>query len=343
MPPAYAELGARSNFSLLDGASHPAELVLTARALGHAGLGICDSNSLAGVVRGYVAAKEAGLPYVVGTRLVLDDGAAFLAWPTDRASYGRLTSLLSRGRMRSPKGECQIRRDEMVEHAQDWCLAAIPPRTVDPAFVDKFTALAGQLRGQLALPLFCAAAVYLDGRDQERMAWLDDAIRRAGGGAALLAWNDVRYHHRRRQPLADLLSAIRLGCTVDALGQQAEPNDERHLKRPAAMARLFAKHLEALDSTLRVLEAARGFSLDQLRHEYPDEILEPNIRQNLFLAFVYNALGVPLAAGVLYPFLGLLLSPIVAALAMALSSVSVIGNALRLRAVHLQNPARPVP
>jgi Cu+-exporting ATPase len=60
-----------------------------------------------------------------------------------------------------------------------------------------------------------------------------------------------------------------------------------------------------------------------------------NIRQNLFLAFVYNVLGVPLAAGVLYPFLGILLSPIVAALAMALSSVSVIGNALRLRAVRL--------
>jgi Cu+-exporting ATPase len=60
-----------------------------------------------------------------------------------------------------------------------------------------------------------------------------------------------------------------------------------------------------------------------------------NIRQNLFLAFVYNVLGVPLAAGVLYPFLGVLLSPEVAALAMALSSVSVIGNALRLRAVRL--------
>jgi Cu+-exporting ATPase len=60
-----------------------------------------------------------------------------------------------------------------------------------------------------------------------------------------------------------------------------------------------------------------------------------NIRQNLFLAFIYNTLGVPLAAGVLYPFLGILLSPIVAALAMALSSVSVIGNALRLRAVRL--------
>ena len=60
-----------------------------------------------------------------------------------------------------------------------------------------------------------------------------------------------------------------------------------------------------------------------------------NIRQNLVLAFIYNAAGVPIAAGVLYPVFGLLLSPIIAAAAMALSSVSVIGNALRLRAIHL--------
>jgi Cu+-exporting ATPase len=60
-----------------------------------------------------------------------------------------------------------------------------------------------------------------------------------------------------------------------------------------------------------------------------------NIRQNLFFAFLYNAAGVPVAAGVLYPFFGLLLSPIIAAAAMSLSSVSVIGNALRLRAARL--------
>jgi error-prone DNA polymerase len=97
--PAYAELGARSNFSLLDGVSHPTELVATAQALGHARIGICDRNSLAGVVRGHVAAEELGLPYIVGTRLQLDDGAEYLAWPTGRASYGRLTRLLSLGSM----------------------------------------------------------------------------------------------------------------------------------------------------------------------------------------------------------------------------------------------------
>ncbi len=60
-----------------------------------------------------------------------------------------------------------------------------------------------------------------------------------------------------------------------------------------------------------------------------------NIRQNLFFAFIYNSLGVPVAAGVLYPFLGILLSPIIAAAAMSLSSVSVVGNALRLKTVKI--------
>ncbi|PWC26991.1 error-prone DNA polymerase [Teichococcus aestuarii] len=271
----YAELGARSNFSLLDGASHPAELVLAARALGHAGLGICDRNSLAGVVRGHVAAREAGLPFRVGARLALEDGSEFLAWPTDRGGYGRLTTLLSRGRLRAPKGECQIGLEEMLAHAAGWCLAAIPPHQPDAAFARRFAGLAERLWPLLALPLFCAAACRMDGQDRARLAWLAQLATEAGHGAALLAWNDVRYHHRRRRPVADLLTAIRLGCPVAALGRHAEPNAERRLKRPCDMARLFAGHPEALTGTLRVLEATGGFSLDQLRHEYPDEILEP--------------------------------------------------------------------
>ncbi len=86
---AFAEHGARSNFSLLDGASHPGELVGTAAALGLAGLSVCDANSLAGAVRAHAAAKRAGLRFAVGARLLLDDGAEYLVWPADRAAYGR--------------------------------------------------------------------------------------------------------------------------------------------------------------------------------------------------------------------------------------------------------------
>ncbi|ATR19612.1 error-prone DNA polymerase (plasmid) [Roseomonas sp. FDAARGOS_362] len=273
MSPAYAELGCRSNFTLLDGASHPQELVATAAALGHAGLGLCDTNSLAGVVRGHVAAREFDLPYVVGCRLRLDDGAEYLAWPTDRTSYGRLTRLLSLGRMRSPKGECAITREEMLAHAPGWCLAAVSPLRPDLAFADRLQADARALRGVLALPLLCTATVRFDDIDEDRLEALAEMTAVTGTG--LLATNDVRYHAPGRRPLADVLTAIRLGRPVDRLGQAAEPNAERHLKPPAEMARLFRDHPDALRSTLRVLDACQGFSLSQLRHEYPDEILEP--------------------------------------------------------------------
>lgn len=124
---AYAEVAARSNFSLLDSASHPAELVATAAALGHAGVGLCDTSTLAGVVRAHVAARELGLRFAVGSRLVLADGTELLVWPTSRAGYGRLTRLLSLGRMAAPKGECRISREQVLEHAADWVLAVVPP------------------------------------------------------------------------------------------------------------------------------------------------------------------------------------------------------------------------
>ncbi len=262
----YAEVAACSNFSLLDGASHPAELVLAAQALGHAGLGICDTNSLAGVVRGHVVAKAAGLPFVVGCRLVLRDGSAWLAWPSDRAAYGRLTALLSQGRMRAPKGECQLERAELFAAAEGLVLAALPGAVPDAA---QLRADAQALRGRLALPLLLAVACTYRGEDQARLDQL------AAVGLPLLATNDVRYHAPGRRRLADVLAAIRLGCTVDALGHAAEPNAERYLKPAAEMARLFRRHPEALANSLRVLQAARGFSLDALRFEYPEEILEP--------------------------------------------------------------------
>ncbi|WP_043364289.1 error-prone DNA polymerase [Belnapia sp. F-4-1] len=269
----YAELGARSNFSFLDGASHPHELVERASMLGLAGLGICDTNSLAGVVRGHVAARQAKLRFAVGCRLVLADGSAWLAWPTDRAAYGRLTALLSHGRMTAPKGECRLQRTDLLAAAEGWALAIIPPAGADAGFAEQLCADAGALRGRLALPLLLAASCPFLGDDQRRLDRL--AAMAEAAGAGLLATNDPRFHDPARRPLADVLTAIRLRTTVDALGYAAEPNAERHLKPPAKMARLFVRHPEALANTLRVLEASAGFSLDQLRYEYPEELLEP--------------------------------------------------------------------
>ena len=152
-------------------------------------------------------------------------------------------------------------------------VAASPPALPDAAFAARLRADAAALRPKLALPMFCASAVTFDGADRHRLMTLAGIVGAAGVG--LLASTDPRFHHPERRRLADVLTAIRLGRTVDRIGFAAERNGERCLKSPAEMARLFAGYPEALSNTLRVLEACERFSLDQLRHEYPDEILEP--------------------------------------------------------------------
>ena len=102
--PPYAELQVTTNFSFLRGGSHGEELVAVAKALGLEALAVTDRNTLAGVVRAHIAAKEVGLKYIVGARLDLQDGPGLLVYPTDRAAYGRLSKLLTLGQRRAEKG-----------------------------------------------------------------------------------------------------------------------------------------------------------------------------------------------------------------------------------------------
>ncbi|MBZ0229893.1 MAG: PHP domain-containing protein, partial [Bauldia sp.] len=123
----YAELVVTTNFSFLRGGSHPEELVATAAKLGLAGIAVADRNTLAGVVRGHSAAKEAGIRYAVGCRLVFRDSTPeIVAWPTTRAAYGRLCRLLTLGNRRAPKGECHLDRDDLLEWGMGLMLGVMP-------------------------------------------------------------------------------------------------------------------------------------------------------------------------------------------------------------------------
>ncbi len=102
--PAYAELHCLSNFSFLRGASHPEELVERAQGQGYAALALTDECSLAGVVRAHLAAKDAGLPLIIGSEFTLADGTKLVLLATDRASYGDLSQLITRGRRNAAKG-----------------------------------------------------------------------------------------------------------------------------------------------------------------------------------------------------------------------------------------------
>jgi len=288
MPAAYAELQVTSNFSFLRGASHPEELVIQAAALGLAAVAITDRNTLAGIVRAHVAAKQAGIRLVVGARLDLTDGApadadtlpsstprpdaakgeepepdlSLLCFPTDRAAYGRLSRLLSLGRRRAPKGRCHIRLADVVDHAEGQILVALAPPQPDA----KFSTALFRLHQHLQNGVYLAVTKLYCGDDNDRLAGL--AALAARHHIPLLATNDVHVHSPARRPLQDVLTCIRTHSTLHSAGFRLFANGERHLKPAAEMARLFACHPDAIAHTLELVERCR-FSLDELRYEYP--------------------------------------------------------------------------
>ncbi|MEZ6011594.1 MAG: error-prone DNA polymerase [Hyphomonas sp.] len=266
----FVELAVSTNFSFLRGASHAAELVQRAAQLGLAAIGVADRNTLAGVVRAHVAAKEAGLKLLVGARLVPLEGPEIVAYPTDRAAYGRLSRLLSDGKMGPdvPKGECHLTLDAILAASEGQVLIVMPPPLPDAAFEETLRRIAAAAPGRTWL----AARYTYSGRNRERIARLAVLADRAG--IALVATNDVLYHIPERRPLQDVLTCIREHCTIDTAGYRLEANAERHLKDGAEMARLFQGYGHAIEQTQVIMEHCR-FSLDELAYEYPDEPVPP--------------------------------------------------------------------
>src|SRR3954453_23591677 len=127
----FVELGLASPFSFLRGASNAIELTLRALELGMDCLGIADRNTLAGVVRMHSACKEAGLKSLIGCRLDLTDAPSLLAYPIDREGYGRLSRLLSLGKMRAEKGECELSLADVAAHADGLAFIAWPQDDLD--------------------------------------------------------------------------------------------------------------------------------------------------------------------------------------------------------------------
>jgi DNA-directed DNA polymerase III PolC len=260
----YLEFACASNFSFLRGASHPEELMVQAARLGLAGLGLCDRNSVAGVVRAHLAKREQNLKlaYHPGARLVFADGTPdILAYPRDRAGWGRLTRLLTVGNLRAKKGECVLQLDDLLAHVFGLELIAM----------DGNTQLLTQLREAAPGRMRLAASMLYRGHDRARLNRLVALAREAR--VPLIAVNDVFYHHPDRRPLADVLTCIREKTTIDRAGRKLAVNAERFLKPPDEIARLFRDVPEAIEETLR-LNDTLAFSLDELRYEYPDESVE---------------------------------------------------------------------
>jgi error-prone DNA polymerase len=115
----YVELHCKTNFSFLEGASFPDELIHRAAHLGLSALGITDRNSLCGVVQAHQAAKEAKFKLLIGAEITPEDGPSILLYPKNRAAYARLSRLITVGRRRAEKGECSLQIKDVLEHAKD--------------------------------------------------------------------------------------------------------------------------------------------------------------------------------------------------------------------------------
>jgi error-prone DNA polymerase len=262
---AYAELAVTTNFSFLRGASHPREMVARADELGLAAIGIADRNSFAGAVRAYDEARKRNIKLLVGTRLVTGDGFEVLAYPTDRAAYGRLCHLITAGNLKAKKGECELVFEQILSAGEGQIFIALPPLTL---FSDAFAARLSDLARAAPGRTFLAGAHSHRGDEPRRLGLLAELGSRLG--APLVAVNDVIYHAPERRPLADVLTCVREKCTLAKAGLRLTVNAERHLKPPPEMARLFQNFPDAIARTVEIAKACR-FSLGELKYEYPDE------------------------------------------------------------------------
>jgi error-prone DNA polymerase len=268
----YAEIGITTNFSFLHGGSHPQAYVHQAGKLGLPAIGIADHNTLAGVVRAY---KELSNPEIkhrpkllIGSRIVFSDGTPdILVYPRDRAAYGRLCQLLTRGKLGEDtlKGECHLKFDDLLEFADGQLLVLALPHRFDEA---KAHDVLKRLRSSQPDGVWLAASLLYRGDDRRRLAQLRRLADSAG--VPLLATNEVLYHEPSRRRLQDVLTCIREKTTVEAIGKRVEANAERHLKPASEMVRLFRDMPQAIAETMRFANCI-SFSLDQLQYQYPDE------------------------------------------------------------------------
>lgn len=326
----YVPLTVKSNFSFLEGASHPDELVEQAHMLGLPALGLCDRNGVYGVVRAHVAAKKLGLPLILGAELSigdlpdelfastalsngrnrrrkpskLDERSSVVLLAESRSGWARLCRLLSIAHTRGPKGQALLTLDELAGDLATGVYDEAANASAPPGHVGE--GLIALVRDPEHLPVIAEAW----GRDRvyglvsrhrraEELA-REDAIRRAALRCKVrcVGASDVLYHSPARRPLQDVLACIRGGVAISEAGLIIRGNAEHALESIHGMRDRFADAPELLDRTLEIAERCR-FSLDQIRYVYPGEHLPNGVSASDQLrALTYRGANVRYPSGI---------------------------------------------
>ncbi|MFK8052664.1 MAG: error-prone DNA polymerase [Woeseiaceae bacterium] len=266
----YAELHALSNFTFLRGASHPEEMVHQAAALGYDAIAITDECSMSGIVRAHGAAKESDIKLICGAEFQLLAGPKLTVLANSRKGYAGLCRLITKARRAADKGQYQLHHDQLIQWAADSKQKILDDCSVlwSPGNDFSIPTALSDFSDLLDRRLWIAAEIFPDGMHRSRF----EALRRLSARTSLplVAAGDVHMHCRERRALQDTLTAIRLGKPVHEAGYALYANGERHLRRLSLLQQLYPATL--LNESVAVAERA-DFSLDELRYEYPRELV----------------------------------------------------------------------
>lgn len=265
----YFPLWCKSNFSFLEGAAHPEELVETCEVMGIEGLALTDRDGVYGIVEAHVKARELGIHLIIGSELTIDDGSTIVLLAMDRRGYANLCALITRGRRRSAKGKSAVSWQEICQAAEGLIAlwggeSSLMVRSSEPAF------MASDLRDAFGDRLYALLARHRQARETVEESRL--RRRAASYDLPLVAATEVLYHRSVRRELQDVLTCIRHGATLSTAGRLIRPNAEHGLKALQAFQKLFVDLPEAVERTREIAERAT-FSLDEIRYRYPSENL----------------------------------------------------------------------
>ena len=274
----YAELHCLSNFSFQRGASSPQELVQRAHDLGYKAIAVTDECSLAGIIRAWDAAKEAGMRLIVGSEFQLDRGPKLVLLAPNVAAYAQLCALITQARRGSGKGQYRLTLQDLAQNSGELLALWIPrwpaQSMTESVFADEIEAL----RECFTARLWLAWERHLHPQDDERLDLMQRLSRRYN--LPLLAAGDVHYHVRERQRLQDVMACVRARCSLHDAQAPLFPNGERHLRNLANLQRFYPPEL--LRETLAVAQRCT-FDFSQIQYSYPHELVPQGLdaRQHL--------------------------------------------------------------
>src|SRR5665213_1577642 len=276
-PVRYAELHCRSNFSFLEGASHPEELIERARELGLEALALTDRDGLYGAVRFAKAAKPANFAAIAGTELTLDipelrpNAPRLVLLAENETGYANLARAISSAQLRGKKRDARSRLADFDGKAQGLVvLSGSRHGYVEEALLRGDIATA-EARAATLRDLF-PGRFYLELqhhlRPEDARLVLAQVALAERLALPYVATNGVAYAVREDARLCDVLTCIKHKTNLHDAGTKLLPNGEFYLKSPAQMRRIFAPYPQAIVNTLAIAERCR-FRLDKLAGQFP--------------------------------------------------------------------------